>query len=96
MKERIFEIIASAVRDIGEEMEIESLQQVNEKTKLFGSGGALDSLSLVSLIADVEEKIVDAFERSIVLADERAMSQRTSPFRDVESLCAYVEKLLND
>lgn len=96
MKERIFEIIASAVRDIGEEMEIESLQQVNEKTKLFGSGGALDSLSLVSLIADVEEKIVDTFERSIVLADERAMSQRTSPFRDVESLCAYVEKLLND
>lgn len=96
MKERIFEIIASAVRDIGEEMEIESLQQVNEKTKLFGSGGALDSLSLVSLIADVEEKIYDTFERSIVLADERAMSQRTSPFRDVESLCAYVEKLLND
>lgn len=96
MKERIFEIIASAVRDIGEEMEIESLQQVNEKTKLFGSGGALDSLSLVSLIADVEEKIVDTFERSIVLADERAMSQRTSPFRDVESLCDYVEKLLND
>lgn len=96
MKERIFEIIASAVRDIGEEMEIESLQQVNEATKLFGNGGALDSLSLVSLIADVEEKIVDTFERSIVLADERAMSQRTSPFRDVGSLCAYVEKLLND
>ncbi|MDD2780477.1 acyl carrier protein [Sulfuricurvum sp.] len=96
MKEHIFEIISSAVRDMGEELENETLQHVSEETKLFGNGGALDSLALVSLIADVEEKIYDTFERAIVLADERAMSQRTSPFRDVGSLCNYVEKLLND
>lgn len=96
MKETIFEIISSAVREMGEELENETLQNVNEETKLFGEGGVLDSLALVSLIADIEEKIDDALNRSIVLADERAMSQRTSPFRDVKSLCHYVEKLLND
>jgi acyl carrier protein len=96
MKQRIFDIISSAVTEMGEELENETLSHVDEETKLFGNGGALDSLALVSLIADVEEKIYDVFERAIVLADERAMSQRTSPFRDVGSLCNYVEKLLND
>lgn len=96
MKETIYEIIASAVRETGEELGNETLQNVNEETKLFGNGGALDSLALVSLIADIEDKIDDTFNRSIVLADERAMSQRTSPFRNVGTLCLYVEKLLND
>lgn len=96
MREHIIEIISKAVADIGEELENETLLHVNEETKLFGQGGALDSLSLVSLIADVEEKIYDAYERSIVLADERAMSQRTSPFRDIKSLSDYVEKLLDE
>ena len=96
MKERILKIISSAVNEIGDELENDSLKNADEKTKLFGEGGALDSLSLVSLIADIEEKIYNEFDHSITLADERAMSQRTSPFRDVVSLCNYVEKLLND
>ncbi len=96
MKETIYEIIASTVREKGEELGNETLQNVNEETELFGEGGALDSLALVSLIADIEDKIDDTFNRSVVLADERAMSQRTSPFRNVGTLCHYVEKLLND
>jgi acyl carrier protein len=96
MKQRIFDLICLAVTEIGEELENETLIHPNEQTKLFGNGGTLDSLALVSLIADVEEKVYDTLNRYVVLADERAMSQRTSPFRDVGSLCNYVEKLLND
>lgn len=96
MKQRIFDLICLAVTEMGEELDNETLIHPNEQTKLFGNGEALDSLALVSLIADIEEKIYDAFNRSIVLADERAMSQRTSPFRDVGTLCNYVEKLLDE
>jgi acyl carrier protein len=96
MKQRIFDLICLAVTEMGEELENDTLIHPNEQTKLFGNGAALDSLALVSLIADIEEKIYDAFNRSVVLADEKAMSQRTSPFRDVGTLCDYVEKLLNE
>ena len=56
----------------------------------------MDSLALVSLITDLEEKISDEFDEDIVLADEKAMSQRTSPFRTVESLTEYISKLLEE
>jgi len=96
MKETILEIITTAVKEINEELENPSLDNPTPQTRLFGSGGALDSLALVSLIADVEERISDHFDRSVILADERAMSQRTSPFRDIASLSEYIEKLLHE
>lgn len=62
----------------------------SEETILYGPGGALDSMGLVSLILDVETAVNDQAGTSIVLADERAVSQRRSPFRDVRSLADHV------
>ena len=62
----------------------------SEETVLYGSGGALDSLGLVSLILDVEQAVNERSGTSLVLADARAMAQRQNPFRDVRSLADYV------
>jgi hypothetical protein len=67
-----------------------------EGTVLYGSGGALDSLGLVSLILDVELAINERTGRNLVLADTQAMSQRHTPFRDVRSLADYVMSRLSD
>ena len=56
----------------------------------------MDSLALVSFIADLEDKISDEFEKDIVLADEKAMSAKTSPFRNIESLTSYIKSLLEN
>ena len=61
---------------------------------IFGSGGALDSLGLVSFLADLEYKLGEEFGREIVLASEQAMSRSRSPFRDVASLSDYIVELL--
>lgn len=50
----------------------------------------LDSLSLVSVIVDVEGDISDLLSHSISLTDDRAMSQEISPFSNVKSLLAYI------
>ena len=60
-----------------------------EGTALFGPG-ALDSLGLVSLILDVEQAVADQEGVRVVLADEHALSQRRSPFRDVAALADHV------
>jgi hypothetical protein len=62
----------------------------DEKTVLYGSGGALDSLGLVSLILDVELAVNDLTGGNLVLADAQAMAQRRNPFRDVRSMVDYV------
>jgi hypothetical protein len=61
---------------------------------IFGPAGMLDSLGLVSFLADLEYKLSEEFDRAVVLASEQAMSRSRSPFRDVSSLTAYVTELL--
>lgn len=96
MNDKIEHIIYEILKELNEELENENLNNITKETKLYGGSGALDSLALVSFITDLEERISDEFEKDIVLADEKAMSQRTSPFRDVETLTNYIQKLLEE
>jgi acyl carrier protein len=61
---------------------------------LFGEGGALDSMDLVTFVADVEEEINDRYEASIVVADSRALSRSRSPFRALSALAEYCIELM--
>lgn len=58
-------------------------------TRLFGKDGLLDSMALVSMVMSLEQEIADRFGVSIGLADEKALSQKHSPFRTIGSLAAY-------
>ncbi|MDX4040359.1 hypothetical protein [Aliarcobacter skirrowii] len=96
MQEKIEKIIIDTLKDLNEELENEAFLNPNSKTKLYGRNGAMDSLALVSFIADLEDKISDKFEKDIILADEKAMSAKTSPFRNIESLTSYIKSLLEN
>jgi acyl carrier protein len=69
---------------------------VDAETRLFGANALLDSAALVSLLVEVEQQINDAVGTEIVLADDRAMSQKRSPFRSVGTLAEYVVMLLGE
>lgn len=75
--------------ELGEKIEL------SIDSKLFGGGGPLDSMALVNLVVDLEELIEDDFGKTITLADEKAMSRRTSPFSRVQNLIDYVQEQLN-
>lgn len=96
MQQKIEKIIIEVLEELNEELENENLNSPTKATKLYGGSGALDSLALVSVITDLEERISDEFEKDIVLADEKAMSQKTSPFRTVESLTNYIYNLIEE
>ena len=70
--------------------------EVNDQTRLFGAHAQLDSSALVSLLVEVEQQINDAVGTEIVLADDRAMSQKRSPFRTIGTLAEYVVMLLKE
>ena len=96
MNSQIEAIIVECLKDLNDDIESESLENPDTDTKTFGEGGALDSLALVSLISDLEEEIHDSFDKDVTLADEKAMSQRRSPFGSVESLTEYIEILIKE
>ena len=86
LRQRVFEIVKSAVLRLNGELQYESLREVNENTPIFGGAESIDSLSLVTLVVELEEDVEKALEMSVVLADASAMSQRWSPYRSVGSL----------
>jgi acyl carrier protein len=65
---------------------------VRADAAIFGDGSPLDSLGLVSLLIEIEDQLA-ARGWPVSLSDERAMSQKRSPFRDVPSLVAYIQSL---
>ncbi len=96
MNKEIEKIIIDILIEFNEELQNPLLEKPSLKTKLYGTNGTLDSLALVSFITDVEETISDKFNQDIVLADEKAMSATSSPFRNIESLSKYIQTLLED
>ena len=63
-------------------------------TPLLGRNGVVDSLGLVSVIVAVEQAIADELGLNVSLADERAFSQKSSPFRTVGTLASYAAEVL--
>ncbi|WP_418184841.1 hypothetical protein ACNSOS_07760 [Aliarcobacter vitoriensis] len=96
MQKQIEQIIIETLKELNEELENELFINPTSKTKLYGGTGALDSLALVSFITDLEDKISDKFEKNVILADEKAMSAKTSPFRNIETLTLYIKDLLEN
>lgn len=82
----VIETVESEADDLG----YEHLRRVDADTPLFGGEGGVDSLSLVRLVAALERATERRFGKRVVLADDRAMSMRSSPFRSVGSLAALV------
>ncbi|MCU0512908.1 MAG: hypothetical protein MUE40_10095 [Anaerolineae bacterium] len=92
-------IILASVREfaqMSDKAQGHDLAALDEKTRLFGGSGLLDSLGLVSVLMDVEQQVNDSQGTAITIADERAMSQERSPFRSVGSLTDYVLTLLHE
>jgi acyl carrier protein len=63
-------------------------------TPLFGLGGNLDSLALVTFIVALEQKLEAAFGTSIALADEEALAHPDAVFASVRSVAEHATRLL--
>lgn len=71
-----------------------SLPTLSLETTLYGQGSDVDSLGLVQLLIDVEERVHSLYGIDVSSTDEKAMSQRNSPFRTVQSLANYLTDLV--
>jgi len=92
---QILTLIINRLNALGAELKKPALIQATEQTRLFGDKADLDSMGLVTLIADLEYDIQKQFGRSVAMVDEKAMSRLTSPFRRVDYLADYLVELLN-
>jgi len=67
-KSKLTELIYDAIDQANEQLSDEFRIEKSTETVLFGQGGKLDSLGLVSLLIAIEQNIEDEFEQSITKA----------------------------
>ncbi len=92
-EESLFQnLVLQSLNELRQETVKPPLSQWDADYVLFGVGGELDSLALVSLIVDIEARVLDETGVAVVLADERAMSSRSSPFRTLGTLSAWLQE----
>ena len=96
MRKLAFELVQGCIAELNEELEYESFKTVEEETPVFGTIDGIDSLSLVTLVVDLEDAVQTAFGRRVVLADDKAMSMRNSPYRTAGSLADFIVSRLAD
>lgn len=92
INKKYVDLILKCLKNIGKSNVDKKLINSDKYTKLFGPSGCLDSLNLVTLIVDIEQEIFTKYKKNIVLANDQAMSMKTSPFRNVKSLANYIQK----
>jgi len=93
---KVLLIIKEAIEELNEELDYDTLKNVSEETTLFGGDDGIDSLSLVLLVTSIESAIFDDLDVTISLADEKAMSMRNSPYRNVGSLLEFAVQRMEE
>jgi D-alanine--poly(phosphoribitol) ligase subunit 2 len=96
MKDKIIESIYNSIEELNRQLAEDNHLEKSVGTVLFGNEGRLDSLSLVNLLVIIEQNIEDEFDISLTIADERAMSQKQSPFKNIGTLANYLYMLLKE
>ncbi|RME30560.1 hypothetical protein D6792_00480 [Candidatus Parcubacteria bacterium] len=92
----LINLVITSLRDVLEQSGRPLPATIEENTLLFGKGALLDSLALVTIVVDLEQRLEEEHGLTLTLADDRAMSQRNSPFRSVGALVDYLEQLIHE
>jgi acyl carrier protein len=91
----ILNLIYAAIDEVNPMLPPDRQIEKTPETQLFGRGSRLDSLGLVNLVVATEARLGESGV-AVALADERAMSQKQSPFRTVGTLCDYIAALVQE
>jgi acyl carrier protein len=89
-------IILRALEEVNSILPPENQIPISTNTLLSSGGRNLDSLGLINLILEVEKEVEDQLGVLISLYDEKAMIQENNPFKSVQTLSDYVEKLIKE
>lgn len=87
-------IVITCLRAIYDELGI--AEEITSNTLIYGPDEGINSLSLVRLIVDIEESVLNNSGKNIVLADDRSLSMKNSPFASVQTLTMYVNTLIDE
>jgi len=90
VRSEAYEIVLASLREVFAQTGIDAPATLGEESVLVGTDAVVDSLGIVQLIVEIEQRVESGHGISITLASDKAMSQRNSPFRTIGVLTDHV------
>ena len=84
------EIVIASLKEVFAQVGNPAPDNINDDTVFVGNDAVIDSLGVVSLIVEVEQRLEGEHGISVTLANDKAMSAKNSPFRTVGVLADHV------
>ncbi|EHC5873793.1 hypothetical protein JR782_004643 [Salmonella enterica subsp. enterica serovar Eastbourne] len=94
MVQKIKEILVAAIKDQDQYLDQPIDLSDGDSALLYTDEGPLDSLSLVTILADVEKKLLEIFGKKVQLANERDLSTQDSPFKTFGQMVSFINARL--
>jgi acyl carrier protein len=95
-REAVNGIIYGALENLNQELADDQKIEKSLSTVLFGLDAKIDSLSLVSVVVDIETELNSGHDLEVSLTDDRAMTREISPFSTVGTLSDYIMELVGE
>jgi len=86
------DLLIDAIKEINKELEIEELKEIKDDTPIFE---LLDSMAILDLVLEIEDRLQQKYSRYIQIADDKTMDALNSPFKTFKTLLDYVESKVN-
>jgi len=86
------QLLKDALKEINEDLELKELENITDETALFD---ILDSVAVLDLILEIEDRLQDKYGKYIQIADDKTMDSQNTPFKTFASLVEYVEGKVN-
>jgi acyl carrier protein len=87
-------VVAGAIGELNLQLGAAEQLPLHGQAALFGSAGPLDSLGLVQLIAELENRIEAECGHRVNLADDELLGEADGPFAHIEALIAHVRGVI--
>ena len=85
------ELIIESLKELNEDLNIKEFENITDETLIFE---LLDSVAVLDLILDLEDRIEKKYGKYIQIANEESMDVKKTPFKNVKTLTEYLERLI--
>lgn len=96
LEDLVTQAVLDSLAEVNDQQERSQQLPLALSTALYGSGSPVDSISLVSLIVGVEQRLQERHGMKLTIADDHAFGEKSSPFRSVGTLVEYICKRLKE
>lgn len=89
---KMLNIIYTAIDEVNKQQPPEYVLKKEKDEFLISEESAIDSLGLITLLINIEDKIQNEFDIKLDLVEENLISEQNTPFKTLDGLAKWLEK----